>query len=93
MAREEERRRLRRDLHDGLGQALASQALQLDAVYNLLRRDPVEARMLVTDLKTQTQNVIADIRRLVYELRPPALDELGLVPALHEQVQQVNYHP
>jgi signal transduction histidine kinase len=90
MAREAERRRLRRDLHDGLGQALASQALQLDAVYNLLRHDPVEARMLVTDLKTQTQNIIADIRRLVYELRPPALDELGLVPALREQAEQIN---
>ncbi len=90
MAREAERRRLRRDLHDGLGQALASQVLQLDAVYNLLRHDPVEARMLVTDLKTQTQNIIADIRRLVYELRPPALDELGLVPALREQAEQIN---
>jgi signal transduction histidine kinase len=88
-AREEERRRLRRDLHDGLGQALASQALQLDAASNLVKREPDGAQTLLSDLKAQTQRAIADIRRLVYELRPPALDELGLVSALREQIGQI----
>ncbi len=87
-AREEERRRLRRDLHDGLGPALASLNLKIDAARNLISLDPVTANALLADLKTQTQAAIADIRRLVYELRPPALDELGLVSAIREQGAQ-----
>ena len=86
--REEERRRLRRDLHDGLGSALTSMTFQLDAASNVLERDPQAARTLLADLKRQTQAAIADIRRLVYNLRPPILDEWGLVAALHEQVAQ-----
>jgi signal transduction histidine kinase len=84
--REEERRRLRRDLHDGLGPALGSLTLQLDTARNLFKSDPPAADALLVDLKTQVQTAIADIRRLVYELRPPTLDELGLVSALREQV-------
>lgn len=85
-AREEERRRIRRDLHDGLGPALASLTLKLDAARNLLTRDPSATDRLLAELKTQTQDAIADIRRLVYDLRPPALDELGLISALREQI-------
>ncbi|MBA2468922.1 MAG: GAF domain-containing sensor histidine kinase [Chloroflexia bacterium] len=81
-AREEERRRLRRDLHDGVGPSLASITLKLDAARNLLPHDPGAVDALLVDLKTQTQAAIADVRRAVYDLRPPALDELGLVPAL-----------
>jgi len=86
--REEERRRLRRDLHDGLGSALTSVTFQLDAASNLLDRDPQAVKVLLQDLKVQTQASIADIRRLVYNLRPPILDEWGLVAALREQVAQ-----
>lgn len=83
-AREEERRRIRRDLHDGLGPALAALTLKLDAARNLADRDTAATKALLTELRGQTQTAIADIRRLVYDLRPPALDELGLVPALRE---------
>lgn len=86
-AREEERRQLRRDLHDGLGPLLASLTLKLDAARNLLRRDPRAADRLLLELKAQTQGAIGDIRRLVYALRPPALDNLGLVSALREQAR------
>lgn len=86
-AREEERRRLRRDLHDGLGPALASITLKLDAARNLLTRDPLAADALLVELKKQTQSAVADIRRVVYELRPPSLDELGLIPVLREQAE------
>ncbi len=87
-AREEERRRLRRDLHDGLGSALTSVTFQLDAACNLLDHDPQAVRTLLMELKGQMQTSIADIRRLVYNLRPPILDEWGLVAALREQVVQ-----
>ncbi len=87
-AREEERRRLRRDLHDGLGPQLSSQALTIDAVRALMRRDPDAAEALLLDLKAQAQDAVADIRRLVYALRPPALDDLGLLGALRETAAQ-----
>jgi len=80
--REEERRRIRRDLHDGLGPVLAGIAMQLDAARRLTRRDQDAADQLLQHLREQTQAAIADIRRLVYELRPPALDDLGLTGAL-----------
>jgi signal transduction histidine kinase len=81
-AREEERRRLRRDLHDGLGPALGGLLLKLDALGDELRCDPTQAAMLLGELKVDVQAAVADVRRLVYALRPPALDELGLVGAL-----------
>jgi signal transduction histidine kinase len=84
-AQEEERRRLRRDLHDGLGPALATQTLKLEAARDLLRSDPDRADALLSELIGQSQTALADIRRLVYALRPPALDELGLISALREQ--------
>jgi signal transduction histidine kinase len=83
-AREEERRRLRRDLHDGLGPQLASQTLGLEAVIQLLPTNPQKAHDLLASLKGQAQEAITDVRRLVYELRPPTLDDLGLVGALQQ---------
>lgn len=86
--REEERRRLRRDLHDGLGPVLGALTLKLDAARNLLATDPEAVDAILVDLKAQSQGAIADIRRLVYELRPPALDDLGLASALREHANQ-----
>lgn len=88
MAREEERRRLRRDLHDGLGPTLAGVVLQVGAAKALVDRDPPAVRALLTRLRGEVQGTIEEIRRLVYKLRPPALDELGLVGALREQATQ-----
>jgi two-component system, NarL family, sensor kinase len=86
-AREEERRRLRRDLHDGLGPTLAGVVLGLETAGNLLDGQPPadQIRALLERLRDETQGAIAGIRRLVYGLRPPALDDLGLVPALQTQ--------
>jgi two-component system NarL family sensor kinase len=90
LAREEERRRIRRDLHDGLGPTLAGQTLKLDTLLESLAENPPAAAEQVKSLKTQTQQMVADIRRLVYELRPPALDELGLQGALQAHVAQMD---
>ena len=84
-ALEEERRRLRRDLHDGLGPRLSGIAFTSDAVRNLLRSDPAAAEELLHQLRAETVTAIGEIRQLVYAMRPPALDELGLVPALRQQ--------
>jgi signal transduction histidine kinase len=82
VAREEERRRVRRDLHDGLGPALAGVALGVDAARNMLRSDPGRADALLADLKSETLGCVGEVRRIVENLRPPTLDELGLLPAL-----------
>ena len=81
-AREEERRRIRRDLHDGLGPSLASMKLQLTAVARLLAADPERAAVLLGEVREGMDETTADIRHLVYGLRPPLIDELGLVAAL-----------
>jgi signal transduction histidine kinase len=87
-AREEERRRLRRDLHDGLGPMLGSLTLKLDVAGDLLEQDPPAARALLRGLKAQAQSALRDIRRVVYALRPPALDDLGLRGAIQETAAQ-----
>ncbi len=89
LAREEERRRIRRDLHDGLGPSLAAQTFQLDEILDRLHSDPEHAAELVSSLKTHNQQLVSEVRRLVYELRPPALDELGLAGALDAHVAQL----
>jgi two-component system NarL family sensor kinase len=81
-AREEERRRIRRDLHDGLGPSLASMKLQLAAVDRMLDADPGRAASLLREVRDGMDVTTADIRRLVYGLRPPLIDELGLIAAL-----------
>jgi signal transduction histidine kinase len=88
--REEERRRLRRNLHDGLGPTLASQTLMLDAAMDLLRTNPGKASELLAQLKRQTQATVSEVRHIVYELRPPALDEHGLAGAIRNFAASIN---
>lgn len=83
-AREEERVRIRRDLHDGLAPSLASVRLQLKALQRSLPDADVR-RETVTELIDGLQQASADLRRLVYGLRPPLLDEAGLSGALEQQ--------
>ena len=87
-AREEERRRLRRDLHDGLGAQLAGLNVQAGTLRRLISHDPEAADELAGELRGELRSAIADIRRLVYDLRPPALDDLGLVAAMHQLAER-----
>jgi signal transduction histidine kinase len=87
-AQEEERRRLRRDLHDGVGPTLASFSQRLDTAADLVASDPRASVEMLKELKGQVKNTVAEIRRLVYALRPPVLDEFGLVTAIREHVAQ-----
>ena len=84
-AREEERRRLRRDLHDGLGPTIAGLTLGLDAARSLAAGQR-ELEDLLTRLKAETRQALDDVRHLAYGLRPPALDQLGLDGALREEI-------
>jgi signal transduction histidine kinase len=89
-AREEERRRLRRDLHDGLGPTLAGLTLGLDTALSRSAGQP-GLQELLGRLKAETQRAVTDVRRIVYGLRPPALDEFGLVGSLREEVGRLQY--
>jgi signal transduction histidine kinase len=89
-AREEERRRIRRDLHDGLGPALSGVVFQLESARLLVDQDPETAKTQVAATSNLVQEVVADVRRLVHDLRPPALDDLGLVGALRQQAQRLD---
>lgn len=82
LAREEERRRLRRDLHDGLGPTLAALHLQFSALRRSLHQNAQTVDRLLDDLQTDVVGATGEIRRIVYNLRPPMLDEFGLLGAL-----------
>ena len=86
-------RRLRRDLHDGLGPALTGIAFKADAARNTLRAEPAQASELLGALRADTTAAIADIRRLVYDLRPPALDDLGLIGSVRQQSARLAQRP
>ena len=88
-AREEERRRLRRDLHDGLGPTLAGVTLGLHAAQSTVATDPDRTVTLLATLETQVEDAVGDVRRLVYGLRPPALDEFGLCRALQQHAVRI----
>jgi signal transduction histidine kinase len=83
-ARDEERRRLRRELHDGLGPALAGIGLALQASRNLLASDPGAASDLLEQMVEETDRRVQEVRRMARDLLPPTLEGEGLVPALIE---------
>ncbi|HET8524737.1 MAG TPA: sensor histidine kinase [Thermomicrobiales bacterium] len=89
-SREEERRRLRRDLHDGLGAQLAGLMLQVSRTRSLLRTDTDAADQKLADLMEELRSAVTDVRRLVQGLRPPALDELGLVGTVQARLSQLD---
>ena len=87
-AREEERRRLRRDLHDGVGPSLAALHVQSGVLRRLIESDPDQAAELLDELRGDIRATIDEVRRVAYALRPPALDQLGLAAALQAQAER-----
>jgi signal transduction histidine kinase len=88
-ALEEERRRMRRDLHDGLGPTLTGIAYSADAASNLVSSDADGAAQVLRELRSDAAEAIAEIRRIIHDLRPKALDELGLVAAVAQRVSRL----
>ncbi len=87
-AREEERKRLRRNLHDGVGPSLAAILLKLEAARS--RKDATSRGALLTEIRDETKAAIAEVRRTVDELRPPAIDELGLAGAIGQRASSLS---
>ena len=88
LAREEERRRLRRDLHDELAPSLAALALTAATAADVIPPEAAKARRLVEDLQQALRASVGEVRRLAHDLRPPTLDELGLVAAIRERAER-----
>ncbi|MEV8512007.1 histidine kinase [Dactylosporangium sp. NPDC051484] len=88
-AREEERRRVRRDLHDGLGPALGGVALRIDTARNLMKTAPARADEMLKQAREDVSAALADVRRLVHDLRPPALDDVGLAGAVGQLAERL----
>lgn len=86
--REEERRRLRHDLHDGLGAALAACRLMAHSIRATMANEPRVAERTLNALDGALKETIESVRQLVYNLRPPKLDDLGLIGALRDQAEQ-----
>ncbi|WP_181444464.1 sensor histidine kinase [Bacillus sp. 03113] len=89
IAREEERRRLRRNLHDDLAPRLAALALNAGTAEDLIKENPEKAVAMLSDVRNVIRKSVSDIRRLVHDLRPPALDELGIVGAIKERINDI----
>ncbi|MEW5935624.1 MAG: histidine kinase, partial [Bacillota bacterium] len=81
-AQEDERRRLARDIHDGPAQAMAAAIMRAEVCSRFLHEDPGRAQRELADLKELLGTCLFDLRRLIFDLRPMSLDELGLVPAI-----------
>lgn len=89
-AREEARRRLGSDLHDGLGHQLTGLARQAEMATALLEHDPAKARGMLVEVTEQLNTAISQVRGMAHQLHPPELELLGLVGALRERVQIQN---
>ena len=87
-AREEERRRLRRDLHDGVGPSLAAIVLKLNAAQS--RETEEDRNALLAETRDEARAAIGEVRRLVDDLRPPAIDEVGLLAAIRQRVTSLS---
>lgn len=94
-AQEEERKRLSREIHDGPAQMLANVLLRTDLI-NLTyqQRGGDEAMKEINELKDMVRNALSEVRRIIYDLRPMALDDLGLVPTLKKYISTIQeYNP
>src|SRR3982075_268825 len=85
---EEERMRIARDMHDGPAQSMANLVLQAEILERLIERDPQLVVRELADFKDGVRAVLEDTRRLIFDLRPMSLDDLGLVPTLRKFIKE-----
>ncbi|MCR6112172.1 histidine kinase [Bacillus sp. A301a_S52] len=92
-AQEEERKKISREIHDGPAQTMANVMLRSELVEKVLDQDGVEkARVEIHDLRRMVKNSLSEVRRIIYDLRPMTLDDLGLVPTLTKYLRNIEEH-
>ncbi|MBD3920812.1 sensor histidine kinase [Paenibacillus sp. PR3] len=88
LAQEEERKRMARDIHDGPAQSLANLVLRMEIAERMIVKQEFQmVQHELIDLKAQVRSGLEEIRKIIFNLRPMALDDLGLVPTLRKYVQ------
>ena len=94
-AQEEERKRLSREIHDGPAQMMANVLMRTDLIERIYREKGIEQAIAeIADLKKTVRNALSEVRRIIYDLRPMALDDLGIVPTLKKYLSTVTeYNP
>ena len=85
-AQEEERQRLARDMHDGPAQSMANLVVKTELCERLLLTDKDRTKLELNELKSVARDNLQEIRKIIYDLRPMALDDLGLVPTLERYI-------
>ncbi len=87
-AQEEERKRVAREIHDGPAQSMANLVLRAEICEKLLDKQPENLRQELSSLKEMVRNSLQDVRKIIFELRPMVLDDLGIIPALKRYVAE-----
>ncbi|WP_099361289.1 sensor histidine kinase [Fredinandcohnia onubensis] len=88
-AQEEERRKLSREIHDGPAQMLANVMLRSQIIDKVYRESPEQGVKEIHDLRKMVRSALYEVRRIIYDLRPMALDDLGLVPTLKKYLSTI----
>ncbi|HHZ12395.1 MAG: sensor histidine kinase [Caldicoprobacterales bacterium] len=89
MAQEEERQRVARDIHDGPAQSLTNLSLKTEIIEKMLGIDLEQARKEIRDLRKLVRGSLQEIRRIIFDLRPMSLDDLGLIATLKEYTNRL----
>lgn len=93
-AQEEERKRLSREIHDGPAQMMANVLMRTDLIERIYREKGIDQALAeLSDLKLTVRNALSEVRRIIYDLRPMALDDLGIIPTLKKYTStRMDYH-
>ncbi len=84
---EEERRRVAREIHDGPAQSLANLIMRVEVAQNTLYEDRQRTEKELEELKELVKSSVSEVRRIIYDLRPMSIDDLGLIPTLREYIE------
>lgn len=88
LAQEEERKRIAREIHDGVAQSLANVVLRAEIAERMIGKQEYDVvKEEISDLKSQVRSGLEEIRKIMFNLRPMALDDLGLIPTLRKYTQ------
>ena len=85
-AQENEKKRISRDIHDGPAQSLANIIFKAEYASKIIDSSPVKAKREISELQEDVRNTLKDIRRIIYDLMPMSLDDLGLVPTIKKLI-------
>jgi len=89
-AQEEERQRVAREIHDGPAQSMSHIVLKAEICERLVDSDPEKAKDELRTLKSVVRDTLRDVRKIIYDLRPMSLDDLGLIPTLQRYIENLS---